>query len=164
MLKRKDVSQTVFKEYVEVGIEEGTSDLEENFDKVSKVVILESLLAQNQLIDGLTAEQQVVLDRTIKQNVIKKMNTSLFMSNTTTFYDISDKNGVAERLNLKRNVNLISPSVVSTSSSLYVKTPNGTKVAVLQNSYKGSSWASSLDRQYKSAYPLATFLASSDNR
>lgn len=83
MLKRKDVSQTVFKEYVEVGIEEGTSDLEENFDKVSKVVILESLLAQNQLIDGLTAEQQVVLDRTIKQNVIKKMNTSLFMSNTT---------------------------------------------------------------------------------
>lgn len=164
MLKRKDVSQTVFKEYVEVGIEEGTSDLAENLDQVSKVVILESLLAQNQLIDGLTAEQQVVLDRTIKQNVIKKMNTSLFMSNTTTFYDISDKNGVAERLNLKRNVNLISPSVVSTSSSLYVKTPNGTKVAVLQNSYKGSSWASSLDRQYKSAYPLATFLASSDNR
>ena len=163
LINRDDVSDIFLQRYLETEIKDATADLEKNFDKVSEVVVLETVLAQEDIVDELTDEEQDELTEAIEENIKVKEQTNLFQDNIATFYEVSKKNGVSKKLKLKE-YRVDKSEKVNASSSIYVKTPNGTKVEVQKNKYKGSSWAESLDKEFKNAYPKATFLSSSDNR
>lgn len=163
LIKREDVCEVALQRYEDIDIVDATDDSEKNFDIVSEVVVLEAILAQQDIVEDLTMEEQGKLADMIEKNLQEKQQTELFQENLTTFYEIAQQNGVAESINLEEcNINQYED--VTASSTTYVKTPNGTKVTVLVNSYNGSAWAEAVDAQYEQMYPAATKLRASDNR
>lgn len=155
LLNRKDAADIFFQTYMNENINEVVKSSEEEFRKVSEVVVLEGLLAQPDTANELSTRQKTRLFQRIEENRESKEFNSLFEENMSTFYEISQKNGTLE---------IYQTGLKAADKKYYVKTPNGTKVAVLKNKYNGKSWAEDLNNQYRQAYPWAVQRGPSDNR
>ena len=163
LLQRNDIATVVFNRYLNQNIYSINSDSEKGFSMVSETVVLETILAQKDIISDLTDnEQQVLLDE-LETKLTKKIGLEIYNGNLSTFYDIAEKNGTATQLGL--NGGIVERKLTAVKENvIYVKTPKGSKVEVKKNSYKGAAWSEDLTKECIRAYPAAFKEGKADNR
>ncbi len=62
---------------------------------VSETVVLETILAQKDILSDLTDNEQQVLVDELETKLTKKVELEIYNVNLSTFYDIAEKNGTA---------------------------------------------------------------------
>lgn len=164
LIDRDDFSDVVLDRYVDVDIQEGIKDTKENFSRVSEIVVMEDMLAQEDVVSDLTLQERRKLVEAVERKTKEKIDTNIFSENATTFYDVAIENGVKEQLGLEEFENPTHDKVRGSSNEITVKTPKGTKVTVYKYDYNGSSWATSVTDSFVKAYPWAKKLGNADNR
>lgn len=162
LLTRKDVAAVVLNKYLAQDILD-TTVAEKGFDMVSETVVLETILAQKDIVSDLTAKEQRMLVDELETKLTEKISLNEYHENLSTFYDIAEKNGTAAQLELNSGI-VDKKLAVAKKNVIYIKTPKGSKVEVQKNSYKGDAWSNDLTKEYVKAYPLAIKKGKADNR
>jgi len=142
--------------------DETVQALEEEFNEVSGVQLLEMLLTSDEILSDLDADKQEEFSEIAYEKYCEKQESDLYEGVEDTVYQIAEEN---ENLDVLGEVTRTEEDdIASGSGTTYVKTPKGSSVQVITSSYKGATWAKNVTAQYKLKYPYASVLASADNR
>lgn len=164
LMSRDDFEEVVLDRYIETDVDDATSNQEEIFTDVTEIVVLEDILAQEEVIESYSDKKIEELIEAVEEKTEDKIEADTYYGNESTFYDVATNNGVIEELDIKELPELVDDAVSASATTTTVKTPKGTKVTVIKDSYKGDTWAASLTNQFRIAYPHAIILAKADNR
>ena len=164
LLCRDDCSKMVLSRYLKTEIVEKNENNKKTFENITENVVLEDILAQKEVLEDLSEREKNKLVKCVEQKTEEKTQSDVYSENDRTFYDVIDKNGMNRKIKLKKIPKVVDDKVEASAANASVKTPNGTKVAVTKEKYKGKEWSDVLTFTYVKAYPNAKKLGKADNR
>ena len=120
--------------------DEYSAMIEEDYNNVIQDVLLETALAQDEIIDELSEKEISILNEEVADKVECKLDSELYSAYTFTFYEVADEEGTIEQF---EDIEIVSDDSASTTvkgndTYAYVRTPRGSKVEVVKRTFNAA--------------------------
>ena len=167
LFDRQDLSSVLLNRYQACTVGHEKESAVEGFYDTSEVIILEALLAQNEVVSQLDKNERKELLEEVKDKMTEKNNDELYNGEESTFYDVVLANDLDEELQLCIDTKIINKRedvVCAATTTTYVKTPKGTKVTVYKYDDMSANRKKEINAAFKKDWPNATYLSTATKK